>query len=162
MVNEIFTYNSENIDIDKEDEITNIARSAAGNPNISEKMARKCAAEGSGLEMEISMNPGCSANVLNELSHHGESYIRESVAKNLNTSVETLNNLLKDKDENVKNAAQNGMIKKHALSFASRVHPDIDFSKMPPEFRDKLRDCDPEDIRNIIHGYTYWVQDHKG
>lgn len=59
----------------------------------------------------ISQNESTPSDVLDKLSTHFDSYVRENVAKHHNTSIDTLINLSQDKDEDVSEVALNHLKK---------------------------------------------------
>ena len=140
---------SKTLDRMSNDENREVRIGVAFNPNTStETLDRLSKEESEYVRMNVAYNKNTSTEALDRLSEDENEYVRKNVAQNPNTSTETLDKLSKDKNEYVRENAKSNLSKKQ--------NGGIDFSKMTPELRQKIKDWDTEDIKKFLN----WLREN--
>ena len=96
---------------------------------------------------EVALNRNTPTDLLDKLSEDENNRIVESVIRNPNTSPTTLKKLTKHKNKQIRGEASGWLDYRTQKSNSNG----IDFSKMTPELRQKIKDWDVEDIKKFLN-----------
>ena len=102
-----------------------------------------------GSRQAVSLNKNATEKILDRLSKDIDTDIKENVIEHPNTSIKTLERLTKD--EQVSELAKEELLKRKQQQSKGNQNKGIDFSKMTPELRQKIKDWDTEDIKKFIN-----------
>ena len=125
------------------DKFVSVAGMVAQNPNTPKHILQKLSKNKyTNVRENVASNPNTPKHILQKLSSDEERDVRIGVAKNPNTPKHILQKLSSHKDEFVSNFAKKTL---------NDVRPfKIDWSKMSPELRQRLKDMSQEQIKKFL------------